>query len=574
MSAPRRGATLALTLALAFSATATALAVPQAELIEDINRGARNSGPEGLTRLGNNLLFRAGRVGSGSELWSTDGTRPCTTLVTDLNAGGQGSNPGDFVQLGQRLYFGAIRGANAGLFSTDGAAAGTKLVKTFRSVGEIARLGQRLIFSAEEGIDRGVELWTTDGTASGTRLLKDINPGDVTDRMPAGSHPLGFTRLGKKLYFEASTNAGGDELWATDGTAAGTTLVKDINPGPAGSVPVQLTPLLDKLYFRATTGAGNRELWATDGSTAGTALVEDIIPGPAASDPGGFTQLGSSLYFSADTPGGGRELWATDATASAAGTTFVKDINAGIAESDPLGFARLGGTLYFTASTAMNGRELWGTDGTPAGTALVSDIFPGGAGSEPSGLTSLGGRLYFQATLASQFTGGAPGFGEESRLWSSDGRPAGTAVVAGFKPGFGESFPSGFTPLGSRLYFSAATRKQGRELWSVGEGLPSRGPARPAPALSRVALAGATRGPTLRIGFRVRGACRATVKIEREARGSRRRTTVRSLEISPRSGRNSISTRRPTRPGRYRLTTTATAHGGRKARTVKRYRIR
>ena len=65
----------------------------------------------------------------------------------------------------------------------------------------------------------------TDGTAAGTALVADINPGSV------GSSALGFTALGNgKFLFSANDGTHGCELWVTDGTAAGTTLVADILP--------------------------------------------------------------------------------------------------------------------------------------------------------------------------------------------------------------------------------------------------------------------------------------------------------------------------------------------------------
>ena len=41
------------------------------------------------------------------------------------------------------------------------------------------------------------------------------------------------------LLFAADDGSGhGEELWESDGTASGTTMVKDINPGPAGSISI------------------------------------------------------------------------------------------------------------------------------------------------------------------------------------------------------------------------------------------------------------------------------------------------------------------------------------------------
>src|SRR6185503_16438260 len=62
--------------------------------------------------------------------------------------------------------------------------------------------------------------------------------------------------------------------------------------------------------FAADDGVHGNELWQTDGTAAGTTLLADIAPGDAASNPGGFTLSGYNLYFSADDRGHGKELWA------------------------------------------------------------------------------------------------------------------------------------------------------------------------------------------------------------------------------------------------------------------------
>ena len=93
-------------------------------------------------------------------------------------------------------------------------------------------------FNANDG-SSGIELWKSDGTAAGTAMVKDINPGS------ADGYPSGFTIYDGGLYFRASDASHGYELWQTDGSADGTVQVKDINPG-GDSTPQNL------FWFHAT----------------------------------------------------------------------------------------------------------------------------------------------------------------------------------------------------------------------------------------------------------------------------------------------------------------------------------
>jgi ELWxxDGT repeat protein len=81
-----------------------------------------------------------------------------------------------------------------------------------------------------------------------------------------------------RLVFAADNGALGTELWVSDGSAAGTTLVKDSIAGPGGSGVDELTAVGGLLFFRATTAGHGSELWLTDGTEAGTVRVSDIAP--------------------------------------------------------------------------------------------------------------------------------------------------------------------------------------------------------------------------------------------------------------------------------------------------------
>src|SRR6516225_6711661 len=66
-------------------------------------------------------------------------------------------------------------------------------------------------------------------------LLKDINPGS------GSSGPAAFVQVNGVAFFAASDGVHGMELWKSNGTGAGTVLVKDIRPGSSDSYPGALT---------------------------------------------------------------------------------------------------------------------------------------------------------------------------------------------------------------------------------------------------------------------------------------------------------------------------------------------
>src|SRR5262245_44453986 len=139
-------------------------------------------------------------------------------------------------------------------------------------------------------------------------LVRDLEPGPQS--APSDSIPYAMVSVGAFALFSASEGSIGRELWRTDGTAAGTMLVRDILLGPAPSDAEPKVALgAGVALLVADDGVHGKELWRSDGTRNGTTLVKDIAPGALGSDPGPeFVVAGGSVYFTADDGATGREL--------------------------------------------------------------------------------------------------------------------------------------------------------------------------------------------------------------------------------------------------------------------------
>lgn len=317
--------------------------------------------------------------------------------------------------------------------------------------------GQRLYFGDNDATT-GNEPWVSNGTAAGTHLLLDIRAQDTADN---GSMPNELVEFDRRVVFAADDGVRGRELWISDGTAVGTTLLADINPGAAGSEPNHLLVANGALYFFATDASGISHFMRLTRRTGQVEPLAVAFPGPP---PFGFQRwcerdvpvaFRGKVYFAASADDGVLRLWKSDGTTTGTGPVLSSDTE-GVA---PCELTVFGNRLYFSAFGAA-GKELWKTDGTSPGTVQVKDVLPGPDGSSPIGLTVFNGLLYFGAWDA-QF---AP------HLWRSDGTAAGTKLVAdiGADPGR-VAVPKGI--LGERLLlevFSPGIDPQfaQRELWT------------------------------------------------------------------------------------------------------------
>ena len=315
---------------------------------------------------------------------------------------------------------------------------------------KIAQIDSTFYFIGSDSTN-GQELWKSDGTIAGTELIKDINPGsDSSLAVTTGWSPIVMANV---LYFAADDGSTGAELWKSDGTAQGTELVHDIELNSGNSFPRDFVVFNNDLYFVANDDANGDELWKSDGSSAGTSMVTNIAEPNW--DAEYLTVVNDLILFRAGIQGQGYELWKSDGTAS--GTELLKDIRAGSWSSTPNHFTVMGGELYFSATDGVHGKELWKSDGTSAGTVMVLDIRSGSSNSAPNFLSAVGTQIFFKAD------DGISG----SELWVSDGTATGTVLVKDIAPSSGaDSDPYMLTNLADTLYFSANDGSNGLEIWS------------------------------------------------------------------------------------------------------------
>lgn len=138
-----------------------------------------------------------------------------------------------------------------------------------------------VFFAAYDGTALGRELWRSDGTDAGTVLVKDINTDTAVEN--GYSFPSFLTNVNGTLFFQANDGFHKVGLWKSDGTDPGSSWIMGFNPQGTDPGPLYFTALNGTLFFQANdeicgVSLCGVELWRSDGTGPGSVQVKDINP--------------------------------------------------------------------------------------------------------------------------------------------------------------------------------------------------------------------------------------------------------------------------------------------------------
>ncbi len=383
----------------------------------------------------------SGTDSSGNDgLWETTGTVAGTTEIGGIGDAGVsgaykfGLNPSGLTTFGgEELFQGFDSSGDPGLWETNGTAAGTTEIGGVNDAGvsgawsgglsprSLTVLGGEVLFGGFDADDK-LGLWATNGTAAGTTEIGGLADAGVSGASSTGLNPANMVAFGNEVLFEGSDDsASGIGLWETNGTAAGTTEIGGLSDAGVSGVssfgfqPSNMVAFGNEVLFEGQDSAGHFGLWETNGTAAGTTEI------------GGLSDAGVS-------------------GASASGL-------------QPANMAVFGGEVLFEGADSAGHAGLWETNGTAAGTTEIGGLENAGVsgasstGLQPSQMVAFGGEVLFQGFDSAGHFG----------LWETNGTAAGTTEIGGLgDAGVSGASSTGLDPFNMAV-FGGEVLFQGRD---------------------------------------------------------------------------------------------------------------
>ncbi|MCA9138826.1 MAG: proprotein convertase P-domain-containing protein, partial [Planctomycetales bacterium] len=333
-----------------------------AQRVTDINPNALDSSPSFLTVFDDAIYFQANDGVNGFQLWKYDGVQSPTMAIQIPGY----SFPSNLTVYGSYLYFAfyqsassryqfvRIDGSSPGFEFVNGFATGADVFMSFPS--EFVPFNGSLYFNGiESGIDSN--FYRFDGTSIA-----------LVHESPASN--IGVFQAGNELFWSASVPGSpspGYELYHTNGVSV--PMYVDINPGIGSSYPKNFVEFNNTLYFQATIDSLGAELWRYTGGN-NYEPVFDFNPGQANSSIDNLFVFDNELYFSAYNGELDEELWRFDGEGYELVANIDPNLTPNLNRSSPRSLFEFNGLLYFLADDGR-GLRLWQYEDAPLTPAIV-----------------------------------------------------------------------------------------------------------------------------------------------------------------------------------------------------------
>lgn len=284
----------------------------------------------------------------------TDGTKKGTIKYDSLFSTSFGIDRNNLFYHQEYFYAGGI----GKVFSTKLTKASTTEVASVKGrVTKFIALGNKVVFSTSN--DTLSQVWVTDGTLAGTSLVQQFESKQLT-LYKAGTSIL-ISVLDKDSQKKIWSDVRGYDFWRTDGTANNTQLMKSLTTTGAPEFLINQNNSILMVHPSET------EIWVIDHTTWSINLFKKTI-----------NTFPQSCIFKGNIVMAEFDNVNTNLF-SISGTTGAKE-NIFTLKGSPGRFLPGKDFLYFWYNDVDHGMEPWVTDGTTGGTRMIQDVTIG-AGS-------------------------------------------------------------------------------------------------------------------------------------------------------------------------------------------------
>ncbi len=364
------------------------------KLVSDINLTSNYTGYSlNAVEYNNTLVLNGENIKNGIELFNYNFSTNTSTLLDDLNHRGSSDIDASISLNNNLIYFG-------------------------------------------NGFKEGMEVFKSDGTLSNTKIIKDMNVGNYSTVY--GGDDNYFFKNGNKAFFRCSVGSG-FEPCVTDGTEAGTYLIKDLSPYNQGSLnvnPFYMALNNNITLFGADDGStgttGASRLWRTDGTVVGTYKIHDVqVVNVGTNGDFDYANFNGKVYFTGYDSNNIYSIWETDGTN--VGTQIFKTYYNSVGQNEiPRIINVVNNKLIIVVNDkTANGQyfqDYWSTDGSASSSVKFARYRKNaeyGSGINTSNTIVFNNKLYFYTWI---FDGTYPT--DAYKLYMTDGTVTGTNLFS------------------------------------------------------------------------------------------------------------------------------------------------